>query len=140
MGKENLRYFVSSDSARKLKCLSSARLGSEPSQLGSAKAGKFQFGLITKKYALHYSQTLSKIDNSLKKYHQKYQECRFQENCPPPPLFDIPVYPISNKGGTLFPPSAMCPLGFSEIAKALQCKISDGFLCVFCFARARRAQ
>ena len=39
---------VSSVSARKLKCPSSARLGSEPSQLGSARAGKFQLGLITR--------------------------------------------------------------------------------------------
>ena len=40
MAKKNLRYFVSSVSARKLKCPSSARLG-------SARAGKFQLGLIT---------------------------------------------------------------------------------------------
>ena len=37
----------SSVSARKLKCHSSARLGSEPSKLGSAWAGKFRLGLIT---------------------------------------------------------------------------------------------
>ena len=34
-------------SARKLKCLSSARLGWEPFQLGSAQLGKFQLELIT---------------------------------------------------------------------------------------------
>ena len=51
---QNLHFFdihivkiVSSVSARKLKCPSSARLGSEPSQLGLARAGKFQLELIT---------------------------------------------------------------------------------------------
>ena len=39
---------VSSVSARKLKCPSSARLSSEPSQLGLARAGKFQLELISK--------------------------------------------------------------------------------------------
>ena len=38
---------VSSVSARKLKCPSSARLGSELSQLGLARAGKFQLELIS---------------------------------------------------------------------------------------------
>ena len=42
--------FSKNVSARQLKCPSSARLGSEPSQLGSARAGKFQLGLITTKY------------------------------------------------------------------------------------------
>ena len=41
---------VSSVSARKLKCPSSARLGSEPSQLGLAWAGKFQLELISSIY------------------------------------------------------------------------------------------
>ena len=38
---------VSSFSARKLKCPSSARLGSEPLQLGLARAGKFQLEPIS---------------------------------------------------------------------------------------------
>ena len=38
---------VSSISARKSKCPSSARLGSETSQLGLARAGKFQLELIS---------------------------------------------------------------------------------------------
>ena len=41
-------HIVSSVSARKLKCPSSARLGSEPFQLGSAQLGKFQLELITR--------------------------------------------------------------------------------------------
>ena len=40
----------SSVSARKLKCLSSARLGSESSQLGLARARKFQLEPISKSY------------------------------------------------------------------------------------------
>ena len=39
---------VSSFSARKLKCPSSAWLGLDTSQLGSARAAKFQLGLITR--------------------------------------------------------------------------------------------
>ena len=53
-GKKNLRFFdihnvriVSSVSARKLKCPSSARLSSKTSQLGLARAGKFQLEPIT---------------------------------------------------------------------------------------------
>ena len=47
-GKNELKKFrFSTVSARKLKCPSSAPLGLEPSQLGSAQAGKFQLGLIT---------------------------------------------------------------------------------------------
>ena len=42
----------SSVSARKLKCPSSARLGSELSQLGLARAGKFQLEPITSKQPL----------------------------------------------------------------------------------------
>ena len=41
------KNIFSSVSARKLKCLSVARLGSEPFQLGSAQLGKFQLELIT---------------------------------------------------------------------------------------------
>ena len=52
---------VSSVSARKLKCPSSAWLGSKPSQLGLARAGKFQLELITTKsislYAARYPTT-----------------------------------------------------------------------------------
>ena len=61
--------------------------------------------------------------------------------CPPPPtpLFDRSVLPISTRGDTLFPPSTICPTGFSDVAMALKCKISDGFLCVFCFVRATRS-
>ena len=51
---ELLRFFdihivgiVSSVSARKSRCPSSARLGSETSQLGLARAGKFQLELIS---------------------------------------------------------------------------------------------
>ena len=49
---ENLIYIhivsiVSSVSARLLKCPSSAQLGSETSQLGLARAGKFQLEPIT---------------------------------------------------------------------------------------------
>ena len=54
MSLKNCRFFdihivgiVSSVSARKLKYPSSARLGSEPSQLGLARAGKFQLKLIS---------------------------------------------------------------------------------------------
>ena len=43
-------HFVSSVSARKLKCPSSTRLGSEPFQLGSVQLGKFQLELITKSF------------------------------------------------------------------------------------------
>ena len=45
----NIKKKSSSVSAPKLKCPSSAWLGSEPSQLGSARAGNFRLGLITKK-------------------------------------------------------------------------------------------
>ena len=38
--------FISSDSAQKLKCSSSARLGSKPFQLGSVQLRKFQLELI----------------------------------------------------------------------------------------------
>ena len=41
---------VSSVSARKLKCPSSAQLGSEPSQLGLARVGKFQLEPISNNY------------------------------------------------------------------------------------------
>ena len=44
---KNIATFVSSVSAQKLKCPSSAWLGSETSQLGLAQAGKFQLELIT---------------------------------------------------------------------------------------------
>ena len=37
-----------------------------------------------------------------------------------PPLFDKSVNPISTRGGTLSPPSIMCPPGFSDLATALQ--------------------
>ena len=36
-----------------------------------------------------------------------------------PPLFDRSVNPISTRGGTLSPPSTMCPPGFSDLATAL---------------------
>ena len=42
----------SSVSARKLKCSSSARLGSEPWQLGLARAGKFQLEPISNNYII----------------------------------------------------------------------------------------
>jgi hypothetical protein len=44
--------FVSSVSAQKLKCPSSARLGSELSQLGLTRAGKFQLELISSFHAV----------------------------------------------------------------------------------------
>ena len=50
---------VSSVSARKLKCPSSAQLGSEPSQLGLARAGKFQLEPISSRlvpYLIHDSR------------------------------------------------------------------------------------
>jgi hypothetical protein len=37
-----------------------------------------------------------------------------------PPLFDRSVNPISTKGGTLSPPSTMCPPEFSDLATALK--------------------
>ena len=43
----HIASIVSSVSARKLKCPSSARLDSETSQLGLARAGKFQLELIS---------------------------------------------------------------------------------------------
>ena len=51
----------SSVSARKLKCPSSARLGSEPSQLGSTRAGKFQLGLITKLGSYMFSNEMDAL-------------------------------------------------------------------------------
>ena len=60
MSLKKLRFFdihnvriVSSVSAGKLKCPSSARLGLAPSQLGLARAGKFQLELISTRYYLN---------------------------------------------------------------------------------------
>ena len=36
-----------------------------------------------------------------------------------PPPFDRSVNPISTMGGTLYPPSTICPPGFSDLATAL---------------------
>ena len=44
---QKIASFVSSVLARKLKCPSSAWLGLEPFQLGSAQLGKFQLEIIT---------------------------------------------------------------------------------------------
>ena len=45
---QKMASFVTSVSARKLKCASCALLGMEPFQLGSAQLGKFQVKLIIK--------------------------------------------------------------------------------------------
>ena len=39
-----------------------------------------------------------------------------------PPLFERSVNPISTRGGTLSPPSTMCPTRFSDLATALDSK------------------
>ena len=40
-----------------------------------------------------------------------------------PPLFGRSVNPISTRGGTLSPPSTMCPPRFSDLATALNDKV-----------------
>ena len=47
-----------------------------------------------------------------------------------PPLFVRSVNPISTRGGTLSPPSTMCPPGFSDLATAL-----DDYFLSFVFTK-----
>ena len=47
-----------------------------------------------------------------------------------PPLFERSVNPISTRGGTLSPPSTMCPPGFSDLATALNYVIEYSGICL----------
>ena len=70
---QNLK-FVSSVLARKLKCPSSARLGSETSQLGLAQAGKFQLEPISNKWVKVMGQLI----------FAKMYVCKYGRFCPIP--------------------------------------------------------
>ena len=70
----------SSVSARKLKCPSSARLGSELSQLGLARVGKFQLKLISTILVTTIRNILSKVTTYKEWFLQKLSRFFFKKS------------------------------------------------------------